>query len=264
MKRSVSAPRLLGRRLMILVCLGLLLSGASVAWAEEFDARLDWARRVTLSTLVSGTVSEVPVQPGNRVERNAVLARLDARRFEAAVREAESRRNSLEQKNAEAQRELERAQELYDRTVLSDRDLELARIAAASAQADYRAAEAAEVQARLDLEYSVVRAPFDGVVLDVPATVGQTVITTTQTEPLVVLAGTGEMLARLAVPLARLDDLELGQAARVTVDGSTYTGRIARVGLEPLAADDTRYPVEVIFDAGSDPLRAGRAAKVTL
>lgn len=264
MKSMPSATLAPARRSLTgVVCIAALLWG-SAAWAEDFSARLDWTRRVTLSTLVSGTVSEVAVEPGQQVERGAVLVRLDPRRFEAVAREAEARTNSLAQKNEEAQRELERAEELYDRTVLSDRDLQLAKIAAATAEADHRAAQAAEVRAGIDLEYSVVRAPFSGVVLDVPAQLGQTVITTTRTEPLVVLAGTGEMIARLAVAPPVLDRLAAGQAVRVTARGKTYSGRIARLGLEPLGEGDDRYPVEVIFDADGDRLRAGGEATVSL
>lgn len=263
MNRTPSATFAPRGKVTHLLCIGLLLWG-SAAWAEDFSAQLDWTHRVTLSTLVSGTVSEVAVQPGQRVDRGAILVRLDPRRFEATVREAEARATSLAQKNQEAQRELERAEELYDRTVLSDRDLQLAKIAAAMAEADYRAVQAARVQAQLDLEYSVVRAPFAGLVLDVPAEVGQTVITTVRTEPLAVLAAGGDMLARLAVPPAVLDRLETGQAARVTVNGSSYTGRIARLGMEPLEGSANRYAVEVIFDAGQDRLRAGGEATVTL
>lgn len=257
----------IARRQRRCACLiGLIVSlSAAPAGAEEFTGRLDWVQRVMLSTLVSGTVTDVAVRPGQRVDKGAALVRLDSRGFEAAVSEAQARVVSLEEKNAEAQRELERAQELYDRTVLADRDLQLAVIAAAEVEADLRAAEARLVQARLDLEYSVVRAPFTALILDLPARLGQTVITTTESEPLVAIASADSMLARIEVPPAVLDRLQDGASVQVMVGARTYAGQVLHRGLEPSTAsgDELRYPVDVSFQPGDDILRAGASARVS-
>lgn len=236
-------------------------TGAALA-AEEVPATLQWARRVTLSTLVAGTVSAVPAQVGARVKKGAALVKLDPRRFDAALEEAKARVESTTQKNKEAQRELERAQELYDRTVLSDRELQLARIGAASAAADYRAAQAALVQAQLDKEYSTVTAPFDALVLAVPAEVGEVIVAELKPEPLVTIAASDRMLARFVAQETQLARLQSGQAVQVEVDGRRYRGAIRDIGLEPTGSGG--YPVDVSFATGDRVLRAGRHATVHL
>ncbi len=245
------------------VVLTLWLGTGAAAAAESFPATLTWAHRVTLSTLVNGTVSAVPAEVGARVAKGEALVKLDPRRFDARLKEAQARVQSAEQKNKEAQRELERAQEMYDRTVLSDRDLQLAHIGAASATAGYRAAQAALVQAKLDKEYSTVTAPFDAIVLAVPAEVGQVVVAQLKPAPLVTIAAGDRMLARFPVQEADLTRLQAGRAAEVEVDGKRYPGTIRQIGLEPESAGGG-YPVEVSFKSGGAVLRSGRSATVYL
>ena len=70
--------------------LGLVLLGAGVeSAAAEVTGVLDWLRRVELGTPVSGVVAEVLVRPGDRVERDQVLLRLQAPRFEAELARAD-------------------------------------------------------------------------------------------------------------------------------------------------------------------------------
>ena len=108
-----------------------------------------------------------------------MLLRLDSRGFQAAVDGAEARLDRARPTLQEARREVERAQELYDLGVLSDHELQLTRIALSQADAEYRLGEAGLTQARLDLEYSALRAPFDGLVLETHVAAGETVVTRT-------------------------------------------------------------------------------------
>ena len=166
----------------------LLLLCAAPVWAAGTPGTLEWARRVELSTPVSGVVATVNVEPGDQVDKGEALVALDQRGFHAEVLRARADKRRLAQALAEAKRQRNRAQELYDRTLLSQHDLDLAKIAYTTARAKYEAADAALIQAMLDLEYSTVRAPFAGVVLARPAQVGQTVVSRLRSVPLVVRA----------------------------------------------------------------------------
>jgi RND family efflux transporter MFP subunit len=245
----------------------LLAMAAQPALALELNGQLEWSRRVELSTSVSGVVERVPVNAGEHVKEGAGLVYLDQRRFKSEVDKAEAEVGRLKRVLAEAKKELGRAKELYDRTLLSNHDLEVARIEHATALANFSAAKAALVDARLKLEYSVVRAPFPAVVLQVGAQKGQTVVSRLEAKPLVTVAESGRMIARVVVPEEQVGTLSEGDEATATVAGRKFTGRVARVGLEP--ANKTRpsgYPVDVLFDY--DPaqvvLRAGQKAEVRL
>lgn len=166
---------------------GLLLVSVGVQGLEA-TGRLVWGQRVDLSTPASGMVVAVPAAVGDRVETGAVLVRLDQRAVTARLAAAESHVEQARQAFEEAGRELERTEELYDRTLLADHDLQLVRIAHVRAEAELRAAEARRVERRLDLEYSVIRAPFAGTVVQRHIHPGMAVVNSHGAVPLVTLA----------------------------------------------------------------------------
>lgn len=239
----------------------LLISGHVMA--TEYDARLEWERRVELGTPVQGVISEVKAQAGQQVKAGAVLVQLDDRGFRADVNKASARLESLRAVRAEARRERERAEELYDRTVLSNHELQVELNDAKQAEADYAAARAELVQARLNLEYSAVRAPFDALVIGVSAEQGQTVINDLQPVTLVTVADANSMVARAELTEAQIRALEVGQEVLVSVAGRRHTGRIKSIGLEPAKGTD-RYAVAVSFPLEGQRYRLGQTASIEL
>ena len=235
---------------------------STVAGAAEYPSLLTWSQRVVLSTPASGVVSATPVAAGTRVNQGQLLVQLDDRPFKSALRDATAQAHKYKLNRDEAERELERTRELYDRRVISVHDLQLQEIAFASAQSDYASAQAAVDAARLDLEYSSIRAPFSGLVLEVAVAPGQTVVNTQQASPMVTLARASPMTAVAKVEAEALTGLSAGQAATIQVDGQRYPGKVLEVGAEPDA--DGRYPVHVSFDPGDALLRAGLPARVDL
>ncbi|MFP4610611.1 MAG: efflux RND transporter periplasmic adaptor subunit [Thiohalophilus sp.] len=239
----------------------LLISGQLMA--ADYEARLEWERRVELGTPVQGVITEVRAQSGQRVEAGDVLVQLDDRGFRADVSKASRRLESLKAVREEARRERDRAEELYDRTVLSDHELQIALNDAKQAEADYAAARAALVQARLNLEYSAVRAPFDALVINVQAAQGQTVINDLQPVTLVTVADANSMVARAELTGEQADGLEVGQDAPIEVNGHSHTGKVKSIGLEPIEGGE-RYAVVVSFPLEGQRYRVGQTATIEL
>lgn len=249
----------------MLVLYGLLAS--TVLQAGEVTGSLQWLRRVELSTPASGVISQVAVDKGDEVQKGQLLLSLDPRGFNALARKAEARVRSTREARDEARRELERTTEMYDRTLLSDHELQLAKMALSNAEAELQAAEAERTLAGLELEYSRVTAPFDGVILERRAEVGQTVVTRMQSVPLLVLAETGRMLARIEVSEQELTVLRKGMDVPVRAGGKTFRGTVQRLGMEPVIAASgvARYEVDVLFEyPRTERLRAGQGAVVVL
>lgn len=238
--------------------LGSLLL-AVTANAAELQAVTGWVQRVELGPLVSGVVSEVHVRPGDRVDKGARLVTLDRRDFTSRVSRREAERRHAEMLLEEAQREDERAAELYDRTLLSDHERNQASIALEAARAAAETARAALSRARLDLERSQVRAPFDALVLAVAAVPGQSVVSELQSQPLVTLADGSALVARAAVDAAQAAELAPGQALRATLRGQPVEVRVRELGLEPLGgqAEPPRYALVVELPADVGTPRAG-------
>ena len=118
-----------------------MLGGTSLA--ADLPAVVGWLQRVELGTLVSGVVSEVHVRPGQQVRRGDKLLSLDSRGFASQVSRRTAEHQYAQAALKEAQREDERAIELYDRTVLSDFERNQALVALKAARAVAERARAA-------------------------------------------------------------------------------------------------------------------------
>jgi len=238
--------------------LGLWVSGGAVA--ADVAAVVGWSQKVELGTLVSGVVSEVHVRPGQSVSKGDELISLDGRSFSGQVSRRLAAYRHAKAALEEAEREDERAIELYDRTVLSDFERNQALIALQSARASAEAARADLIEARLDLERSVVRAPFDGVVLSVSVAPGQTIVSEWQSSPLVTVADNRVYLARAQVDAIQAGRLKRGSELRATVRGEDVQALVSHVGFEPVAQSDQgpRYELVAEIAVGDEgSLRVG-------
>lgn len=245
----------------ILLCLVTMLSFP--LYAGEFEATLQWARRVELSTPVSGVVVEVSAQVGQHVSKDQVLLRLDTQVREANLEQSKAQLTRHTRLRSEAQRELDRSQELFNATLLSEHEMEMARIGFDAAEAELQKAKAALAQAESDLKYSEVRAPFDALVVQRFVEMGQTVITQLQAAPLFAIAQAGVMIARSAVTLAQVRALKAEQVVTVKAGGRSYEGHVTQLGAEPLPKrDESKYALEVTFETKGAVLRVGEMAKI--
>lgn len=145
------------------------------------------AADIELSTRVSGVVEDVYVQPGQSVKKGAVLLRLNKVIYQAQVLEAGAESERLRAEAAEAKRELDRAEELYSRTVSSTTELDSAKLRHTRAQSALTVAEARATIAKKNLADTELKAPFNGVVAAVPAAPGVVVASDCQPRALVVL-----------------------------------------------------------------------------
>ena len=250
----------------VLLTAAILLTADAAAWAAEVNGRLEWAQRVVLGVPVSGVISEVSVQPGDRVEAGSALLKLDARGFQARVLAAKAKVEGLRPAHDEAQRELERAEELYERMLMSDHELMEAKIAFGRADAEFRRAEAELVDAEMALQYSEIRAPFPAVVLLRHGQVGQTVANQLQSVALLELAEAGRMAAQAQVGYAQVTRLKKGAKVAVSTGGKRYDGVVESLGAEPAAQgkEGPLYSVRVVFETNGRLLRAGQPAKLDL
>jgi RND family efflux transporter MFP subunit len=136
-------------------------------------------RQATVSSKFTGKVTEVLIEEGMQVEADQVLARLDDSNirtsFELAEAQLESTKTSLKETEAllkEARANLSRTQNLLDRGLASEAEMDSARAAAESLQAqherkqaDVRVAGKQVAVYEQQLEDTVIRAPFAGVIV---------------------------------------------------------------------------------------------------
>lgn len=245
----------------------ICIAGITPTLALDIKAELDWARRVELGTPVSGVVQHIMAQPGQRIAKNDILLQLDDRGFKSRVESLMAQVAHFKAELAEAEREQERALELYDRTVLSDHELQVAKNNLIAAEARYQKERSRLVQAELDLEYSSIRAPYDAVVISRLAEVGQTVIPDLQAVTLFIVADAEHMLARGQTTAKEIAQISIGQDAVIKFDGNEYKGQIINFGLESSIEDkstEKRYFVNVQFPIHSRASYIGQSVKIHL
>lgn len=145
-----------------------------VAWAE-FSGRLEAIERVEIRSRVSGVVEQVHFSQGALVKQGDLLVSIDRAPYQAEFERAQAQLLAAEARVALARNEHERGQKLMTTQNVSQRDLDARLNALREAQANERATRAALQSARLNLDYTEIRAPIGGRIGRLEVTVGNLV-----------------------------------------------------------------------------------------
>lgn len=252
------------KKYYLISVMALIVVSHSHVIAAEYEATLEWSKRVELSTPVSGLVQEVFAQQGKVVAKGDVLIQLDPRIFKADLNYAKAKLKNADEQNLEAKRELDRQTDMYDRTMLSEHELQVAKNNFTAAQSEYQQALASLTKAKLNLEFSAIRAPFNAVIISSTAVKGQVVASEISPPVLVTVAEAKRMLARFYVTLEKVNNFVINQGAKVSVAGEIYQGKVINIALESDKLKTGYYAVDVVFDSKDSVLRAGQKATVDL
>lgn len=190
---------------------------------------------------VAGRVIEMRVDAGSRVKAGQVLVVLDDSSVRQEVAAARARLAQADANLANARAEWERAQSLFAQKFISESRLDSARTALNAAQAERNAAAAQLARAEAGLAYTQVKAPFDGVVAERFANVGDMA---QPGQPLLLLYQPGALRAVAQVPQERLRQLGQPLAARVEVAGQTTAWQASSVTVLP--AVDPRTQTQTV------------------
>ncbi|WP_029000993.1 efflux RND transporter periplasmic adaptor subunit [Azohydromonas australica] len=145
-----------------------------VAW-DEFSGRLEAVQRVEVRSRVAGAVQSVHFREGALVRQGDLLLSIDPAPYAAESDRAQAQVVAAQARVAYAASERERAQRLWDERAIAQRELDERVNAAREADANLRAAQASLQSARLNLDYTQVRAPVAGRVGKLEITVGNLV-----------------------------------------------------------------------------------------
>ena len=129
---------------------------------DEFTGRLVPVERVELRARVSGYLDSIAFNDGQVVRRGDPLLRIDRRPFETAITDAEARLAAARSQVVLSEREFARAGNLLQYRAGSEASLEQRTQALEAARAAATQAEAALQRAKLDLEFTEIRAPISG------------------------------------------------------------------------------------------------------
>ena len=216
-------------------------------------------REAAVRAEVGGPVAEVTVQEAQPVRRGALLGRIEARHLDETQRSAESALRSARNQLEVARREAARTEELVKAGALAARDLDLARSAVTTVEAQVADAQSRLAATQTQLADTVVRAPINGIVSDRAVNVGDVVSPGTA---LFTIIDPSSMRLEASVPSQALKELRVGASVRFTVRGydQTFEGRIQRIS--PQADPITRQvPIYVSIPNVGGRLVAGLFAE---
>jgi len=206
-------------------------------------------RQATVSAQITGTLTKVLIEEGASVKEGQVIAQLEDSALRAALGVATANARAAQAQVAQARAQLEQAQsdarrqdELVAKGMVTRQAAEQARtaVAAAAATVDARnreaeAARAQESQSKVNFDYTVIRAPFAGVVTEKAAQVGEIV------SPL--SAGGGFTRTGIGT-IVDMDSLEVDVDVNEAYIGQVVPNMAAQAVLD--AYPDWRIPAHVI------------------
>ncbi len=217
-------------------------------------------RKADLRAEVSAVVLQVLKENGDVVKRGDVLVRLDETSIRDNLNSAEDNARSAGQALDQAERTLQRLKTLRVSGMTSVQALDDAEVRRNGAQSELSASKARAAQARQQLQRTLVRAPFDGVVSDRKVSNGDTA--SAGKEMLKVIDPTS-MRFEGRVSADKISQVKIGQLVNFRINGYTgqeFHGKVKRV--DPAANDVTRQ-VEVLvgFADANQPRVSGLYAE---
>jgi len=173
---------------------------------------------VNVGSRISGTVVSLPVEVGDKVKVNQLLAELDNTALEAAADQVRADVALAEPRVEHAESILERRQRLAGRGLASDEDLDIAERDLAVERAQLEASKARLRSAEIILSYTRITAPISGVVAEVATREGETVAADYSAPTFVTIIDLDRLEVLAYVDETDIGRVEVGQAATFTVD----------------------------------------------
>src|SRR5437764_1972140 len=241
----------------------------------ERVATLDGFINANINAQVSGYIISRDYKEGSVVKKGDLLFRIDPRPFQAALTQAKANLAKAQATQAKAEADEKRAIDLFNNHVTSPQERDTALQSAAAARADSQADEAAVEQTELNLAYTRIIAPIDGIAGIATAQVGDLVsptsgplTTISQIAPIKAIVTTGEgpfteFISRHPDPNERQRYVNSLEFKLILGNGSVYPQKGKFYALDrslDVRTGSIRY--EVTFPNAENGLRPGQFGKV--
>jgi RND family efflux transporter MFP subunit len=180
---------------------------APVAQSSDYVATIKSRRSVTLMPQIDGNLTQILVKSGDHVRSGQTLMEVDPRRQQALVDAQKSTENQKKALYDYNQLQIERQRKLFDAGVVSRDALDQAEQSFQNTKADWQSAIATRKSLEEQLAYYSVKAPFDGIVGDIPVHLGDYVTPSTM---LTTVDENKDLEAYIYVPTDRASEVRMG------------------------------------------------------
>ena len=212
------------------------LAPQSADLQKTFPATIKGKTDIDIRPQVTGFITKVHVDEGQHVKKGQVLFTLDQVQFQAAVDQARANLNSAQTAVSTAKMTADSKKALLDKNIISQYEYQLAENALQQANAQLATAQAALVNAQKNLAYTVVTAPSDGVVGQIPNREGS-LASPSSAQPLTTVSDNSQIYAYFS--LTEKDLLNMAGASK-SVEAAIKEMPAVNLRL----SDGTIYPIE--------------------
>lgn len=216
---------------------------APVARETAFDGVVEAINQSTVSAQTTGRVVELPYDVGDFVEQGSVIVRITTAEQRARSAAAEAALSGARARLAEAELAYNRTKDVYERKLIARAQFDRVAADFDSARARAAAAEAALAEAREGLGYTVIRAPYSGIVVARQVQLGEAVA---PGRPLMTGVSLDALRVAVDIPQRHMGPLRKHRRARVILpDGRSLP--VGELRLPP-AADPATHSFRVLVD----------------
>lgn len=255
----------------------LTVEPTSTVLNNTYPATLKGKTDIDIRPQVSGFITAVHVDEGQRVHKGQPLFTIDQVQYQAAVDQAQAAVNAARTAVANAQIQADNNKQLFDRNIISENARQVSDNQLRQAQAQLRQAEAALTSAQKNLSYTVVTAPSDGVVGTIPNREGS-LASPSSVQPLTTISDNSQIYAYFSLTekdllemtdggTRRLADAvkEMPEVTLVLADGSEYPIKGKVMTVSGVIDNNTgSASVRALFDNPSGMLRSGNTGQINI
>ncbi|MEM0938697.1 MAG: efflux RND transporter periplasmic adaptor subunit [Bacteroidota bacterium] len=226
---------------------------------RTFTGTAQSGTETNLSFRLSGLITFLDADVGDRVQRGKLLGKLDMKDVELTYQKAKANVQSTQIEMQNTRSDLGRTKELYQSQSASLDDYEDAKTAFANAQTAYETAVKELGLVESEFEYSRIRAPLTGVISSVEAEVNEYV---NAGQAIIVMdAEDANIEISIGVPENFISRITQGMKAEVNINDSVLSGTVTEVGYS--SSGSGVYPVVIKLDENDRSLRPGMPSSAT-
>lgn len=224
---------------------------------------LEPERLVDVRPRISGIVKKIHIDDGDLVKEGQILVEIDRDLLEVRLREVRAQLLNAKIENRYANIALDRANVLKQRGTMPDQDYDDTRARHERAVVSVVGSEALVSRLEVELRYATVRAPMDGIVLEVPVEEGSAVSSVqsvTGGTPLLTLATTTALHLEGLVDENEIARVSVGQPAKIRTEAfgadTIFIGEVSHISpIGKRVQNVTYFEVEVdVLGAGAEAL----------
>jgi len=210
----------------------LTLQPRSVTLSTDYPASIQGLQNIEIRPKVDGYVEKIFVDEGSLVKKGQLLFKINAPQYEQDVRTAEAGIKTAEADVNTATLQVNKVKPLVEKDIISHYELESAQLALQTKEAALAQAKASLENARINLGYTTIVSPVDGVIGSLPYKLGS-LVTSTTTDPLTTVYNTANVYAYFA-----MNEKQLLDFSRDSANTTSFKSKLNNIPLVTLVLSD--------------------------